>query len=73
MMAPKRRTRRRIAYFTMAYIGMILIRAMIPWELSDNATSVINIMGPSLVGLMLGFIGGEAVSDHSARKHKAET
>jgi len=66
---PKRQTRRRIAYWAMICFSVVLLRLLMPSDIGDNAATTLNVMIPSLSAIIIGFLGGEAASDHSARKN----
>ena len=69
MEAPKRETRRRIAYWTMGLISAVVIRALFFPDLPAQASALLMIVVPSLVTIIAIFIGGEAYGDkHLVKK-----
>ena len=71
MTAPLRKTRRRIAYWTMLLITAVVIWLMIPGDIGPIEQALALVIVPSLVSIVAVFIGGETYSDHSERKHNA--
>ena len=68
-MMPTRQTRRRIAYWDCGVLTIIILRLILPWDITPQSGSVLMILVPSLTTLLVAFVTGEAVSDHSERKH----
>ena len=71
MVAPKRETRRRIAYWTMTLISLVVVRAIVLPDIPKEAAGLLIVVVPSLVAIIATFIGGEVAADHSNNKHKA--
>lgn len=69
MTAPTRQTRRRVAYWTMFLISLVVVRALFFPDLPQQASALLMVVVPSLVAIVATFIGGETYSDHSERKH----
>lgn len=67
---PTRQTRRRIAYWTMILISIVLTWIIIPGDIGQNEQAAVMVIVPSLVAIIGAFIGGETYSDHSKRVHK---
>ena len=71
MTAPLRKTRRRIAYWTMCLLTAVIIWLMLPGDIGPIEQALALVIVPSLVSIVAVFIGGETYSDHSERKHNA--
>lgn len=72
MLLPTRKTRRRIAYWAMAMISLIVGWCMLSGDIGQNEQALMMVIVPSLAGVIMVFITGETYSDHSARKTGAE-
>jgi hypothetical protein len=64
-----RKTRRRIAYWTMALISLVVVWLVLPGDIHPLEQALAMVVVPALVGLIVAFITGETYSDHSERKH----
>lgn len=71
-MMPLRKTRRRIAYWTMILITLVVLRAIVLPDIPQQAAGLLMVIVPSLVGIIAAFIAGEFASDHSNNKHGAK-
>jgi hypothetical protein len=69
MTKPLRKTRRRIAYWTMALISAVILWLILPGDIGPIEQALAMVVVPSLVGLVAAFIAGEAFGDHSHRRH----
>jgi len=72
MTEPKRKTRRKIAYWAMGLISVVVVRALFFPDLGSQASALLMVTVPSLVAIVAAFIGGETYSDHSQRKNGGE-
>lgn len=68
-MAPKRQTRRRLAYGIFFQLTAIIVWMLCPGDIQPLEQALAMVMVPSLIGGLIAFISGETYSDHSARKH----
>tara|TARA_R110000796_G_scaffold43519_1_gene106924 strand:+ start:279 stop:500 length:222 start_codon:yes stop_codon:yes gene_type:complete len=68
MEAPKRETRRRIAYWTMGLITAVVVRALFFPDLPAQAAALLMVTVPSLMAIIGIFIGGEAYGDSHVQK-----
>lgn len=66
----KRKTRRIIAYWTMTLITLVVLRTLFLPDLPPQASALLMIVVPSLVGIIAAFIGGDVYDGHSERKNK---
>lgn len=66
---PRRSTRRRIAYWTMTLISLVVARAIVLPDIPPQASGLLMVVVPSLVAIVATFIGGEVAADHSNNKH----
>lgn len=66
----KRTTRRRLAYWTMGLISMVVIRALFFPDLPQEAAGLLIVVVPSLVAIVAAFITGDVYDGHSERKNK---
>lgn len=73
MTQPLRRTRRRIAYWIMTLITMVIVWMMIPGDIGQLEQALAMVIVPSLVTGVIAFITGETYSDHSERRHGGNT
>ena len=69
MTQPLRKTRRRIAYWIMTLITMVIVWMMLPGDIGQLEQALAMVIVPSLVTGIIAFITGETYSDHSTRKH----
>jgi len=67
--APKRTTRRIIAYWTMALITIVVVRALFFPDLPQQASALLMVVIPSLVAIVAAFITGDVYDGHSERKN----
>ena len=72
MEAPKRTTRRRIAYWTMTLITLVVVRALFLPDLPQQASALLMVVVPSLVAIVATFIGGDVYDGHSERKNEVK-
>jgi len=70
MSAPLRKTRRRIAYWVMTLITMIIFWMMLPGDIGQIEQALALVVVPSLIAIVVAFITGETYSDHSERNSK---
>lgn len=64
-----RRTRRRIANVLLGVFIGNMIWMWLPGDIEPNEMALAMVVIPSVVGGLIAFMIGEAVSDHSHRKH----
>ena len=69
MTRPERQTRRRLAYWTMGLITLVIVWLVLPGDIGPIEQALAMVIVPSLVAIVGVFIGGETYSDHSERKH----
>lgn len=69
MTAPTRKTRRTIAYCTMAQIAYLTVWVSLPGDIGVNEAGLMVVFFPSLAAILIGFMTNETYSDHSQRKH----
>ena len=72
MKAPKRSTRRKIAYWNMGLLTLLVLNLFVPGDMATNDLAFATLLAPLLTGIAVTFIGGETYSDYSARVHKTE-
>lgn len=69
MNAPKRETRRRIAYWMMSLITFTVMWMIAPGDIGEKEQALAMVVVPSLISGIIAFITGETYSDHSQRKN----
>ena len=67
-MLRKRQTRRRIAYFMLLFLFMVLVWMMMPGDLGDNEADLAKVAVASFCLSLGAFIAEQGVGDHSERK-----
>jgi heme/copper-type cytochrome/quinol oxidase subunit 4 len=66
-----RQTRRRIAYWLMFLLTLVIFWMIAPGDIEPLEQALAMVVIPSIVGGIIAFITGETYSDHSERKHRA--
>ena len=69
MSAPLRKTRRRIAYWIMCLLTIIIVWMAYPGDIEPIEQALALVIIPSLITGIIAFITGETYSDHSNRKY----
>lgn len=72
MSQPLRKTRRRIAYWIMLLITMVIVWMTLPGDIGQLEQALAMVIVPSLITAIIAFITGETYSDHSERKHSGD-
>ena len=72
MQPPLRNTRRRIAYWLMLLLSVIVGWMAMPGDIGQIESSLAMLLVPSIVGGIMTFITSETYSDHSERKNKKD-
>ena len=72
MNAPPRKTRRRMAYWMIVLVSMVVIWMMAPGDIKPLEQALAMVIIPSLMAGVMAFITGETYSDHSQRQHGEE-
>ena len=66
---PSRSTRRVIVYWAVVAVSAVIVWLMLPGDIHPIEQALAMVLVPSLVGIIVTYLGGEVYDGHSERRH----